>query len=219
MIPDARYGLMTFRSFKPSNRTSPTEASVVVQQLSVESRSALLRHFEQLAPHDRHLRFGTALPNERIAVYVESIDFERDSVFGVYAEALELTGVAHLACAAPGMAELGLSVLAEHRQRGLGTALLQRAVTRARNLQIAELYMHCLAENSAVMHMARKAGMRVVVDSPEADAYLKLRPGDAVSAGRELVEQQLALVDYAYKSHIDRLRRIKQALLAGSASG
>ncbi|WP_231968613.1 GNAT family N-acetyltransferase [Polynucleobacter necessarius] len=65
-----------------------------------------------------------------------------------------------------------MSVLPEGRAQGLGSALLQRSVVHSRN-NIQILYVHCLANNKAMMHLAQKAGMTVEFAYGDADAYLR----------------------------------------------
>ena len=60
-------------------------------------------------------------------------------------------------------AELGLSVLPAHRGRGLGGALLERARTHARNWGVDALFMQCLTDNAAMMHLARTRGMAIAL--------------------------------------------------------
>ncbi len=170
----------------------------------------LKRHFDQLSAEDLRLRFGTPRHAEAVHAYVENIPFERDRLFGVFADDLGLAGVAHLACL-DSAAELGLSVLPQERGRGIGTALFHRALTRARNLQLTELFMHCLTENGAMLHIVRKAGMALVLEQPEADAYLEVPPGNALTLGHELLEQQIALFDWALKAQVESWRRLAGA--------
>jgi hypothetical protein len=59
--------------------------------------------------------------------------------------------------------------------------------------------MHCLTENSAMMHLARKQGMHIAAAAGEADAWLALPPADAASYLGEVFEQRAALFDYALK--------------------
>src|SRR5215471_9321740 len=99
---------------------------VNVQRLSANARSALAEHFLALPAEDRRLRFGSSLSSEAIGEYVGRIDFERDAVFGVHDDALALIGVAHLALA-DDSAELGISVLPQHRGVGVGSELFARA--------------------------------------------------------------------------------------------
>lgn len=186
--------------------------SVVVQRLDERARAALLAHFLALPWEDRRLRFGTPLSPESIASYVEKIDFDRDAVFAVHDDRLTLVGVAHVAFG-DDLAELGLSVLPEHRGHGVGGALFERAATHARNRLVPRLFMHCLAENAPIMRIARRFGMDIVTEVGDADAHLALPPASPVSIAGEFVTDRLALYDHALKANAASWKRINDALL------
>jgi len=78
--------------------------------------------------------------------------------------------------------------------------------------------MHCLTENGAMMHLARKQEMEIVVESGEADAWLKLAPADAASHFGAVFAQRVALWDFALKSQSALARRLAEALAPSSAS-
>lgn len=184
----------------------------VTRELSRLERDKLLAHFLALGAEDRRLRFGLPLSDDSIADYVARIDFGRDAVFGVFDDELNLAGVAHLARAEE-HAELGVSVLPAHRGRGIGAALLERAHTHARNWGIGTLFMHCLTENAAMMHLARKQGMRIAAASGEADAHLALSPASPASIAQAMLAERVGLFDYALKSQFDATRRLLASAL------
>jgi GNAT superfamily N-acetyltransferase len=190
---------------------------IIVRELSRLERDALEKHFLALGAEDRRLRFGIPLSDTAVRSYVARIDFERDTVFGVLDDDLHVAGAAHLA-REKGHAELGISVLPGHRRHGLGGALLARAHTHARNWGVRALFMHCLTENSTIMHLARKQGMEIVAESGEADAWLKLPPADASSHFGEVFAQRVALFDHAVKTQLAAVRRIADAFTPGKAS-
>jgi RimJ/RimL family protein N-acetyltransferase len=172
---------------------------IPIRELWQGERSSLAEHLLTLKPEDRRLRFGTPLGDYSVREYVRRIDFAQDALFGVFDEELRLLGVAHVARAG-GHAELGVSVVERHRNRGIGAALLARAHLRARNWRVRSLFMHCLTENAAMMRLALRQGMDIVTAAGEADAWLRLRPPDAGSHFGEVFEQRAALFDYALKS-------------------
>jgi GNAT superfamily N-acetyltransferase len=172
--------------------------NIPIRELSRLERTALEPHLLALHGDDRRLRFGAPLNDDAVRAYVARIDFERDAAFGVYDDALRLVGAAHVA-RGNGHAELGVAVLPVNRGCGIGRALLARAHLRARNWGVRALFMHCLTENAAMMHLARMQGMQIVVDSGEADAWLTLPPADASSHFGEVFAQRVALFDYALK--------------------
>jgi GNAT superfamily N-acetyltransferase len=182
-----------------------------VHRLSPSGREAFRTHLLALPQDDIRLRFGNPLGPAAIAAYVDSIDFERDAVFAVHDNALAIVGAAHVGFFEDA-AELGVSVLPDQRGRGVGSALVFRASEHARNRRTIRLYMHCLAENAAMMTIARRTGMSIVVSAGEVDAHLALPPASAASVTREYFSDQLALVDYAQKSYIDTLRRAAEAV-------
>ena len=184
---------------------------IVTRELPRLERAKFATHLRALDSEDRRLRFGLALPDAAIDEYVARIDFGRDAVFGVFDDALHLIGAAHLA-RADAHAELGVSVLPGHRSQGIGAALLARAHGHARNWGIGALFMHCLTENAAMMHLARKQNMRIVAESGEADARLELPPATPSSIAQALFDERVGLFDYALKSQFDTARRL---MLAG----
>jgi RimJ/RimL family protein N-acetyltransferase len=181
-------------------RPASPAPGVAVLRLNPRYRDDIACHLLQLPAEDRRLRFGHTIPDEAVRKYVAGIDFGRDSVFGIHGAALELIGVAHVALdAGDRVAELGVSVDPSSRTKGYGFALLHRAVLHAANLGYRALFMYCLAENGIMMHLARKAGLTVVIERGEADARLKLDRFAHGGALREALADQFALIDVMLK--------------------
>jgi len=161
-------------------------------RLHSHDRASLLAHFVALDREDRRLRFGAPISDEGIAAYAMRIDFDEDGMFAVHDDNLEMVAVVHVAPAGDA-AELGLSVLAGWRGQGYGHALLRRAVNYLRNRGVREVFVHCLTENGAMMHLARKSGMRIVYSGGETDARLKLEAATADSLVAEWLEDHRGL--------------------------
>ncbi|HVN33871.1 MAG TPA: GNAT family N-acetyltransferase [Casimicrobiaceae bacterium] len=193
------------------NSTDRSYSTTEVQRLTEGTRTALAAHFLTLSAEDRRLRFGASTSAERIEAYVAGIDFGHDAVFGVFDDELALVGVAHVAFM-DDAAELGISVLPEHRGRGAGRALFARASEHARNRFVPRLFMHCLSENAAMMHIARASGMDIVAEAGDADAHLALSPASPASVTGEYLTDRFALFDYALKAHVATLKGINSAL-------
>jgi len=182
---------------------------VPVRELHADHKAEILRHLLLLDERDRRLRFGAQTPDEVIHHYVGGLDFNRDAVFGSFDSQLSLIGMAHLAYlpknkGKPHAAEFGVSVLPDGRGKGIGTALLARASVHSRNTHIETLFVHCLANNRAMMHLAQKAGMRVEYAYGDADAYLKLPPANSRTILEEAANEQWADFDYALKENLKR---------------
>lgn len=183
---------------------------VLVKELGERDRRRVLRHLLALDSDDRLLRFGSMIPDEQITAYVEKIDFSRDIVFGVVNNVFQLVGMGHLAFASADgrksttkeqVAEFGVSVSKSARGQGVGTRLFQRAAIHCRNSDVDTLYMQCLTSNQTMMHIAKKAGMRIKREYGEADAHLELPPPSPGSVMAEALEEQFAAIDYTVKAN------------------
>lgn len=197
-------------------------APALVRELTAVDRERLLTHFLALDEDDRLLRFGQFVPDHVIENYVRAIDFTRDTVFGVFNSNLELTGVGHLAyLPAEGdkrTAEFGVSVLESARGQGIGSKLFERAAIRSRNSHVTTLYIHCLSRNSTMMHIAKKAGMKIEYAYGEADAYLTLPPADHSSIIAEMLQEQAAVFDYAMKRQAHKASALFESLIPTAAA-
>lgn len=61
--------------------------------------------------------------------------------------------------------------------------------------------MQCLTSNQTMMHIAKKAGMRIKREYGEADAHLELPPPSPGSVMAEALEEQFAAIDYTVKAN------------------
>ena len=186
--------------------------TTVVQKLTSMQRPAMLRHLQTLSHEDLRLRFGTYMKDAALEQYVNRIDFTHDKVFGIFGRDMLLTGMAHLALDRDHRyAELGLSVEPAQRGKGYGLALLNRGKLSAVTRGYTTLFMHCLAENRIIIHLARKAGLKLVTEQGEVDAHLKLEATSHGAVAQEALEDQIALADLLFKQQFQWLFKRPQA--------
>jgi GNAT superfamily N-acetyltransferase len=174
--------------------------NALTRELHANERPQLLTHLLALDAEDRRLRFAHALSDDGVRHYVEGIDLSRDAVFVVTDVNLATIGAAHIA-REDGHAQLGISVLPQSRRQGIGGGLLARCTARARNWGMRVMFMNCLVENAAMMHLARKQGLKIAVSGAEAEAFVQLPRADLTSLAAEAVAEQLGLFDHAQKSY------------------
>jgi GNAT superfamily N-acetyltransferase len=182
----------------------PSASMVPIRALSERHRPRILAHLLGLDAQDRYLRFGYQASDAQIERYVDSLNFERDEIFGIYNRHLKLIAMAHVAYAPPSSsmascAEFGVSVLKTGRGKGLGSRLFERAAMDARTKGVQMLFIHALSENTAMLKIARKAGATVERDGSESEAYLKLPPAGFDTRMADLVEDQMGEMDYQFK--------------------
>ena len=176
-------------------------------RLREADRASLEAHFLALGGEDRRLRFGVSLGDDSLRDYVARVDFGRDRLYGVHDDNLELVAVVHVA-AGEGGSELGLSVLEGWRGQGAGDALFRRAVNFLRNRNARVVFVHCLAENAAMLHLARKNGMRIVFSHGEGDARLELDPPTASTFFSEWAEDQHGRAVRALRENLRTTHRV-----------
>jgi GNAT superfamily N-acetyltransferase len=181
-----------------------------IRALGANHRERIASHLLSLSSQDRYLRFGYQARDSQLLRYVESLDFQRDELLGIYDKHLKLVAVAHLAYeqkhAASSIVEFGVSVLPEARGCGFGARLFARAAARASNQGIRSMVIHALSENVAMLKIARSAGARVQRDGSESQAYLALPAPSLFSRAFENIQERFAKADFRLKV---RVRKIK----------
>jgi RimJ/RimL family protein N-acetyltransferase len=186
----------------------PEVVMIPITPLEPEHREAIKLHMLGLDEHDRYLRFGYAATDAHIAHYIESLDFDRDEIYGIFNRNLEIVAMAHLAiCRQEGQkpfAEFGVSVSAHARSRGYGGRLFERAMLQARNDKVYQMYIHALSENAPMIRIARKFGADIERDGSETEAYLSLPKRDLDSRVTEILADQYAKTNYVIKEDAKR---------------
>ena len=197
---------------------------VPVRSLTSRHRGRILAHLLDLDDRDRYLRFGFAASDGQIRHYTDTLDFERDELFGIFNRRLDLIAMAHLAYAPvpgagaeKGVAEFGVSVSARARGQGLGARLFDHAILHARNRGIQTLFVQALSENTAMLKIARNAGAKVVREGPESEAFLDLPPDSLATQMGEMVEGQAAEWDYRLKAKARLVHNVMDALIGGKS--
>lgn len=195
---------------------------IPVRSLAPRHRPKILAHLMALEPADRYLRFGYAAADQQLAAYVDSLDFERDEIFGVFNRRLQLVAMAHLAhmSAVEGrvqQAEFGVSVLPAARGRGHGSRLFDHATLHARNRGVSSLVIHALSENTAMLKIISKAGAHIERNGPESEAVLLLPPENLASHVEAFVEAHAAEIDYGVKVQRHRLGHLVGTLTTDTA--
>jgi RimJ/RimL family protein N-acetyltransferase len=151
----------------------------VVTPLAAPFRADVAAHLLELDTEDRAMRFGHAVRDRTIETYVAGMHFARDVVLGAHDTRLRLIGVAHLVFTGEAgqarEAEFGVSVRHDARGRGVGCSLFQAALGNARRQAVHAFSMHIVADNTAMLRIARRAGMTLHREYGEVRAVLDPR--------------------------------------------
>ena len=181
---------------------------MIPRKLKARDVKQIVDHLTGLQGEDRRLRFGGMVNDDYIMSYVEGSFIEGNSQwFGID----HIDGYIVAACHASiydGQAELGCSVNPDYRNNGFAQLMFDRAVTWLRTKGIQEVYMHCLSENGAMKHIARKNDMTVVSEQGETDATVGVKPASPWTSATDAYLDRIALYDMIFKQQMKVLRTV-----------
>jgi GNAT superfamily N-acetyltransferase len=200
--------MLRFTGVSQDLRPNTEGVLIPIATLGVEHVPQILQHLLALSEHDRYLRFGYTATDEHIQRYVAGLKFERDEIYGIFNNELQIIAMAHLALMKDAgrvfSSEFGVSVSAHARGRGYGARLFERAVIHARNEKVYQMYIHALSENAPMIRIARKGGAQIERDGSETEAFLSLPKRDLDSRVTEFVADQYAKTNYSIKEDAKR---------------
>ena len=173
---------------------------MAVRKLTHLDKTRIINHLTQLKGEDRRLRFGGTVNDDYISTYVTK-SFEQESQwFGVDHIDGHLVASCHVAVM-DGEAELGCCVDEDYRGEGFAQKMFDRAVTWLRVRNITHVFMHCLSENGAMKHIARKNDMVLISEYGETDAAVDVEPATPATYMEEAYMNRLALYDMYMKNN------------------
>ena len=124
---------------------------------------SLLAHYLRLSEVDRYTRFFSAMSDYGIERYADASDWSRMVAVCVYAGD-ELVGVAELGwdeCGKPINAELGVSVEARLRRRGLASWLVYELFRWGAAIGVQNVHASWVGGNDAVGRIMREYGSEI----------------------------------------------------------
>jgi GNAT superfamily N-acetyltransferase len=173
---------------------------MLVRKLTVLDAQRIIHNLTSLQGEDRRLRFGMMCNDDYIRDYVTK-SFEQDSKwFGVDHIDGHLVATCHAAIVND-EAELGCCVDEDFRGEGLAQQMFDRAVTWLRTKGITNVFMHCLTENAAMRHIARKNEMTVVSGYGDTDANVQVEPATPATILKDAYMDRIAMYDMYYKNN------------------
>ncbi|MBK7080092.1 MAG: GNAT family N-acetyltransferase [Betaproteobacteria bacterium] len=144
--------------------------------LTPQDRPAVVQHLLSLDADDRVLRFNTTAPDEKVVEYCGRWNHADDIVEGAW-EGERLIGLIHLPVFRVGadlVGELGVSVAADRRKRGVATRLALRTLASSRRRGLDRIYINFLTRNRPMMCLARRFTDDIALDGDETVATIHL---------------------------------------------
>jgi RimJ/RimL family protein N-acetyltransferase len=158
-------------------------------------------HLLALDSESRYLRFGYPVSDDGIKSLMQTIydDKNHHVLFCIEDDKLQFIGVCHIALQKNHEMELAFSVLKEYQGRGIGNALMRRAIAWCRTHNILSGEMVCLASNQRIKRLCAKHGMQMNTESGETLARFKLEIADVATYMQETTDSNIAMLDWIIK--------------------
>ncbi len=147
-------------------------------------------HLLRLDRNDRYARFTGTVSDSVVERHCARLDWGLTTIVGCFHQG-ELRGAVELCTDRliwPNHAELAISVEKPFQEQGVGSALVRRALTIARNRRIERVHMLCLPDNRRMRALARRFGGTMEVDGGEVAIAIALPPPNQFSIGLEAME-------------------------------
>ena len=162
----------------------------VYRKLLPSERHRYPGHLLRLDRTDRYARFTGTVSDAVIERHCATLDWGRTLVVGGFHQG-ELRGAVELCTDRllwPDQAELAVSIEKPYQERGMGSALVRRALTIARNRGITRVHMLALADNRRMRALASRFGGAMELDGGELTMSIALPPPNQFSLALEAVE-------------------------------
>ena len=157
---------------------------VQVDRLTETDRAAVLAYYCRLSLADRAALLGLALPDDKLALYVNRLDFEAGGHYAARGAASVLIGVGHCTIL-DGQGVVTVHVAQGYRRRGIGSALGRELMRFGRVRSLGWLRSYFNKNDPIAAGLARGLGMALNFGIDR--FYAEVALGALISAARRPV--------------------------------
>ena len=167
-----------------------------IQHQGIEVLDTYAQHLKSLSSEDKLTRFCYAIKDEGIDKLILNILYNQpDHHLFTATVDNKIVGFGHLAREGNDW-EFAVSVDSEYQGQGIANKLLGFIIPWAQIHGVHNVYMHCIAQNKKIQHLATKHGLRTVErDGGEITSKVELPTPTAVDYTAEFLKEQRELYD------------------------
>ena len=162
-----------------------------IQHRSIEVLDAYAQHLKNLSIEDRYTRFCYNIRDEQIDQLILRILYNQQD-HHLFTATIDdkIVGFGHLAREGNDW-EFAVSVDSVHQGCGIANKLLGFIIPWAQIHGVHNVFMHCIAQNEKIQHLARKHGLRTIDrDGGEITSKVELPTPTAVDYTTEFLKEQ-----------------------------
>jgi ribosomal protein S18 acetylase RimI-like enzyme len=150
----------------------------IYRKLWRQEAASYAAHLRRLELDDRRARFMGAVDRRVARRHVDGIDWTEAVVIGAWVgPTLRAVGELRWHCGPTGReAEIAITVERRFQDQGIGTELLRRLITAARNRAIRRVHLVCMAENPRARRLVERLGGALSCELGQADGVLETLP-------------------------------------------
>ena len=155
------------------------------------------RHLKNLTDEDKISRFGYLITDHMIDKLILNMCYHPSEHELWYARTDDTrVGWGHLARNPDGSWELAVSVDKQYQRQGIGDKLITEMLEFAKFHHISEIYMHCIENNRAIQHLAKKHELKTKEhESGERTATLEVPEPTFIEANSQLWKEQKEILN------------------------
>lgn len=156
-------------------------------------------HLLELDDESLRCRFGYPINEQAIDTFIDGCKNNSDEhrLFTIRNLQGRIVALGHVGLTKEG-AEIGLSVVPEHQEHGLGNKILLHCLRWCQNRGFHWVFMYCLSYNTKMIRMLAKNNIAIVREGSDSSAKIHLPDPTPASVTEEWFGHQLALVDRMY---------------------
>ena len=145
---------------------------MAIRELYEEESDKVQAFLLALSEQDRYRRFGRPMTDAALRQYAARIDWDESVLLGAFDAHTALAGILELADIGRA-SEIAVAVALEHRGQGVGKALMDRALLKAKVRGRDKVLLLCQVDNEPMRRLARSAGLESTLEDGEVTGTLE----------------------------------------------
>lgn len=162
------------------------------------TKAQLAEHLIDLDVESKRWRFGYAVNNASIEMYVNNIS-DDDILLGIRRSVTsdQIVAALHLSFDKEDKSvEMGISTHISHRRRGYAERLLRYGVDLMRNRGVRHMYSVCLPDNAPLLKMLQKLNITAIYSNDgDKEARIVIPMAGLDSIMHEMQNERLVIID------------------------
>jgi GNAT superfamily N-acetyltransferase len=169
---------------------------MIIRELVVEEGDRVAAFLLALDEHDRYWRFCRPMTDDAVRAYAERIDWQSTTIIAAFDAQTQLAGILEL-CDNGAAGEIAVVVARPYRGHGVGRALLDRALLKAKVQGKDCVTLTCLVENEPMRRLARGAGLAARAVGGEVEAIHALEHARPEELAEHATSELMGSMTYA----------------------